>query len=72
MEELILKNQEFKENIVKVINESQLPAFIIKPIIKEIYEQVITLEQNQYAEAKQNKEKKEEKANANAKNSVRK
>nr|DAR36287.1 MAG TPA: hypothetical protein [Caudoviricetes sp.] len=57
MEELILKNEEFKEKIVQDINESQLPAFILKPIIKDIYEQIITLEQKQYMEAKNNREK---------------
>ena len=61
MEELILKNEEFKEKIVQDINESQLPAFILKPIIKDIYEQIITLEQKQYMEAKNNREKEKEK-----------
>lgn len=57
MEELILKNEEFKEKIVQDINESQLPAFILKPIIKDIYEQIITLEKKQCMEAKNNREK---------------
>jgi len=32
---------ELKEKIVKDINESKLPIYIIKPIMKEIYDKVI-------------------------------
>ncbi len=32
---------DLKEKIVKDINESKLPIYIIKPIIKEIYDKVI-------------------------------
>jgi len=32
---------ELKEKIVKDINESNLPIYIIKPIVKEIYDKVI-------------------------------
>lgn len=58
MEELIIKEREFKENIVKTINDSGLPAFILKPIIKDLYGQLEVIEQQQYAEALKNKEKK--------------
>lgn len=51
MEELILKEREFKENIVQVVNNSKLPAFIIKPILKELFEQVNVLEEQQYKKA---------------------
>lgn len=61
MEEVIIKEREFKENLVKVINESGLPAFIIKPTLKEILEQVNALEQQQYEQACANRDKKEEK-----------
>lgn len=60
MDELILKEREFKENIVQMINTSGMPAFILKPIIKELYEQLNLLEQQQYEEALKNKEKTEE------------
>lgn len=64
MEELILKDREVKQRLVEVINDSNLPAFILKPIIKEIYEQLNNLTEQQYQEAlksKQNKlENKEE------------
>lgn len=58
MEELIIKEREFKENIVKTINDSGLPAFMLKPIIKDLYGQLEVIEQQQYAEALKNKEKK--------------
>ncbi len=63
MEEIIIKEREFKEKLVKVINESQLPAFIIKPLIKELFEQVSILEQQQYEQACANKDKKEKEEN---------
>lgn len=54
MEELILKEREFKENIVQVVNNSKLPAFIIKPILKDLFEQVNVLEEQQYKKAIEN------------------
>ena len=54
MEELILKEREFKENIVQVVNNSKLPAFIIKPILKDLFEQVNVLEEQQYRKAIEN------------------
>lgn len=65
MEEIILKEREFKEKLIQVVNSSELPAFIIKSDLKEMYEQVTLLEQQQYEQAKKNKKNKEE---ANAKN----
>lgn len=49
--EQIIKNQEFKEKLAQVINESGLPAFIMKSTLKELFEQVIILEQQQYEQA---------------------
>lgn len=51
MEELIIRNREFKENVIQVINKAQLPAFIVRSILKELIEQVSLLEQQQYEEA---------------------
>lgn len=61
MEELILKERKFKEDLVNLVNNSQLPAIIIKPIISEMYEQIAMLEQKQYEEALKIKAEKEEK-----------
>ena len=60
MEELILKERELKENIVKEINNSNLPAFILKSIFKDFLEQLNNIEVQQYEQAKANKEKKGE------------
>lgn len=61
MEDLILGERTLRENIVKIINESGLPAFIIKPILADMFTQVEKLEQQQYETALQNKQKKEDK-----------
>ncbi len=63
MEELIIKEREFKEKIVETINNSNLPAFIIQPILKELLGQVELLEQEQYKKALKQKEEKETKKN---------
>lgn len=71
MKELILKERETKEKIVQVVNESGLPAFILKPILKEFYEQVVVLEENQYQQAlnsKQEEKKGTKKEATNGKN----
>lgn len=55
MEEIILRKKEFEEKIVNLINEANLPAFIIKPIIKDLFEQLNVLEQQQFEQALKNK-----------------
>jgi len=44
---LNLKAKEFEEQLVKLINESDIPAFILKPIIEKIYKQLEIVEQKQ-------------------------
>lgn len=51
MEDLIIKEREFKENLVKTVNESKLPAFIMKSVLKEMLEQINLLEIQQYNQA---------------------
>lgn len=63
MDELILKEVEYREKITNLTNEIGLPAFIIKPIIKDLFEQLTNLEQQQYQQALAIKKEKEEKAN---------
>ncbi len=60
MEELIIKEREFREKLVELINSSNLPAFIIKPTLKDLYEQVNILEEQQYNKAVQEKAEKDE------------
>lgn len=69
MEELILKERKTREELVQVVNNAGLPAFILKPILKDLFEQVNVLEKQQYeqavwnAEHKKENEKKEKKEN---------
>lgn len=39
--------EDFKSNISKVINESKLPPFVIRPILQDILNQVLMAEQAQ-------------------------
>lgn len=59
MEEIILQKKEFEEKIVKLINEANLPAFILKPIMKDLLEQLNVIEQQQLELAQKNKEEKD-------------
>jgi hypothetical protein len=68
MEELIIRNRKTKETIVSAINNSGLPAFVLKTILKDCYEQLIKLEDKEYQNAiikiendKREKEKEEQK-----------
>lgn len=57
MKDLILKEREFKEKIVETINNSKLPAFILRPMLKELLDQIVLLEQQQYEQALETKKK---------------
>lgn len=61
-----LKLKELKDNLVNEINESRLPMCILRPIIEDIYNQVVRVEQQEYTQDKNayensEKEKKEKK-----------
>ena len=58
MEELILKEREIKEELIKIINNSGLPAFILKSIIKEFLEQLNILSDQEYKESLKIKQEK--------------
>jgi hypothetical protein len=61
-----IKVQELKEELVDLINDSGLPAFIVEPIVKDIYEQIIQAKNQEYTKDKENYENslKEEKKDA--------
>ena len=49
---------EFKDNIVKTVNESKLPMFVMEPILRDLYisvkneaERVYLLEKQKYEES---------------------
>ena len=44
--------EETKESIVKIVNESGLPPFLLEPILKEIYNQVSILKQQELEQSK--------------------
>lgn len=48
--------EETKESIVKIINGSGLPPFLIEPIIKDLYNQVNILKQQELEKSKQDYE----------------
>lgn len=66
MEELIIKERDTREKLVELVNNSQLPAILLKPMFKEMLEQLNIIEENQYIQAKElkeNTERKEDKEN---------
>lgn len=61
MEEIIISERKTREDIVNIINNSGLPACMLKPILKDLYDQINILTEEQYNQAVQNKEKEKEK-----------
>lgn len=55
MDELLFKIIQFKESIIKQINETELPAIMLKPIFQDILEQLKQLEIEQSNQIKNNK-----------------
>lgn len=44
--------EETKENLVKVINESGLPPFLLEPVLKDLYNQINILKQQELEQSK--------------------
>lgn len=44
---IILKLKDFEEKVVNLINESELPAFMVRPAIEKIYNQILMNEQKE-------------------------
>ena len=54
---LILAERKFREELVELVNNyNEIPAFTRKTAVKELYEQLILLEQSEYAKAEQLKQ----------------
>ncbi len=63
--------EETKENLVKVINESGLPPFLLEPVLKDLYNQISILKQQELEQSKKQYEdslKQEEKKKGVKKN----
>lgn len=50
---ITLKVEELKENIAILINESELPIFLLDYIIKDLYNEIHILSENQSLKDKQ-------------------
>lgn len=44
---LNLRVEEAKEEIVQTINSTGLPPFLVEPIVKDIYNEIVILKQNE-------------------------
>lgn len=68
--ELILRNNQFREDIVDLINNyNDIPAFVRKQTVREVYQQLELVEQqelNNAQEEKSNENTEEEKKGENA------
>lgn len=51
MDELLIKQKKLGEQIASLINSANLPAFIIKPVIKDLFDQLDKIEEEQYRQA---------------------
>lgn len=54
---LNLKIEEIRNQIANTINEANLPAYILKPIVKDFYTQLQNLEQQELIQAQRQYEK---------------
>lgn len=54
---LILRVKDTENRIIAIINNSNIPAFILKSSIEKIYNQLVQLEQQEYAIAIENEKK---------------
>lgn len=57
---ITLKVEELKENIAILINESELPIFLLDYIIKDLYNEIHILSENQLLKDKQSYAKSQE------------
>lgn len=54
---LNLRIEEVRNQIANTINEANLPAYILKPIVKDFYTQLQNLEQQELIQAQRQYEK---------------
>lgn len=57
---ITITRQEFMDALVKLINESGLPAFVLTPIMTGMTQKIIELEQKQYEADKAEYEQQEQ------------
>lgn len=49
---IILQMNEFDAQIISVINKAGLPAFLMRPTIEKIYNNLLQMEQQEFSNAK--------------------
>lgn len=49
---LIIKLEEFESNLIDIINQSGLPAFMLKEPMRNAYDNIITLAKKELEQAK--------------------
>lgn len=57
----IIKLKETEEKIINLLNSSDIPAFVLKPMVEKIYRQLEILEQQEYEKEKQSYQEQTEK-----------
>lgn len=53
---LNLRIEEIRNEIANIINEARLPAYILKPVIKDFYSQLENLERQELVQAQKDYE----------------
>ena len=61
MDEILVQEQELRKKIADLLNEANLPAIVVEPILKDVLQEVILIKQQQYAQALKNIEEKKKK-----------
>ena len=56
MDEIILKEREVREKISEILNNSNLPSVMLKPILMDFLQVIKISEMQEYEQAKNNKE----------------
>lgn len=55
---IILQMNEFDNKLIELINKAGLPAFLMRPTIEKIYNNLLQMEQQEYSNAKNGYEEK--------------
>lgn len=58
-----MRHREFKTDLISLINESGLPAFVLVPVMEQVLSELKAIEEQQYLEDKKHYEEAEEKEN---------
>lgn len=61
MDEILVQEQELRKKIADLLNEANLPAIVVEPILKDVLQEVVLIKQQQYANALKNIEEKKKK-----------